>query len=116
MKWFCGDSTSRGKSILSLLHAMNYTLLLFRIQISNLPVHDDHDDDNDDFINTSYFQALGFAPNLTLTVSASTIGRYTCIARVPGYPEIRYLDDEADDDCDDNDHDDDDNGGDSDQR
>ena len=46
MNWFCGDR--RGKSILSPLHAMNFTLLL-GIQISNLPVHDDHhDDDHDD--------------------------------------------------------------------
>lgn len=33
--------------------------------------------------------ALGFAPNVTLTVSANTIGRYTCVARVRGFPEIR---------------------------
>ena len=36
---------------------------------------------------------MGFAPNLTLAVSVNTIGRYTCVARVPGYPEIRSVDD-----------------------
>jgi len=41
------------------------------------------------FKNGDMATALGFAPNLTLAVSVNTIGRYTCVARVPGYPEIR---------------------------